>query len=74
MPEVGTRWRHKKLGTEYEIITETASMQCSAAPGFECQFEDDHWTVYRSVRTGAMWVRPTAEFMDGRFEKIEGVA
>lgn len=64
-------YRHKKRGTVYEIISSTVSMQCSAAPEFERQFEDDHWTIYRNVQTGTLWVRPTPEFEDGRFERIE---
>lgn len=68
---VGERWRHKKRGTIYEIVTDTASLQCSAAPEFEAMFDDDHWTIYRSELTGAMYVRPTPEFMDGRFERVE---
>jgi hypothetical protein len=62
------RWRHKKSGTEYEIITDSAQLQCASAPTFEKRFH--HFTVYRSVRTGAIFVRPTAEFNDGRFEPI----
>jgi hypothetical protein len=62
------RWRHKKRGTVYEVITDVASLQCSAAPDFEAAFEDDNWTVYRNVDTGAIYVRPTEEFLDGRFE------
>lgn len=64
-------YRHKKCGTVYEIITDTASLQCSAAPEFERTFEDDAWTVYRSVKTGAIFVRPTEEFLDGRFEVVD---
>jgi hypothetical protein len=68
---MATRWRHKKRGTIYEIITDRAFLQCSAAPEFEKTFDDDSWTVYRNIVTDAIWVRPTEEFMDGRFEKIE---
>jgi hypothetical protein len=64
------RYRHKKRGTTYEIITHRASLQCSAAPAFEQMFDDDEWTVYRNVDTGAIYVRPTPEFIDGRFEQI----
>jgi len=65
------RWRHKKRGTTYEVITDSASLQCSAAPEFEKMFDDDVFTVYRSEQTGAVYVRPTEEFLDGRFEKLE---
>lgn len=67
------RWRHKKRGTVYEILTDNASLQCSAAPEFESMFDDDHFTVYQNVATGAIYVRPTEEFQDGRFERIEEV-
>lgn len=66
----GEHWRHKKRGTVYEVVTDTASLQCSAAPDFEATFEYDNWTVYKSVATGAFYVRPTPEFMDGRFERL----
>jgi hypothetical protein len=66
-----TIWRHKKRGTTYEILHDNASLQCAAAPEFENMFEDDHWVVYRSLRTGAIFVRPYPEFHDGRFEAIE---
>ena len=63
-------WRHKKRGTVYEVLTDVASLQCSAAEEFERMFEDDNWTVYRNVETGHIWVRPTEEFLDGRFEQV----
>lgn len=70
----GQQWRHKKRGTVYEIITDAASMQCSEAPDFEAMFEDVDWTVYRNIKTGAIWFRPTMEFLDGRFELLAGDA
>lgn len=63
-------WRHKKRGTKYQILTDSASLQCSAAPEFEKLFDEDCFTVYQNVETGAVYVRPTPEFFDGRFEKI----
>jgi hypothetical protein len=33
-------------------------------------FEDENWTVYRSTLTGAVYVRLTEEFRDGRFEQL----
>jgi hypothetical protein len=65
-------WRHKKRGTVYEIITQDASLQCATWPEMEEMFDDDTFTVYRSINTSAIYVRPTPEFMDGRFEKVEG--
>jgi hypothetical protein len=63
-------WRHKKRGTTYEIITQGASLQCATWPEMEDMFDDDTFTVYRNVDTGAIYVRPTPEFMDGRFERL----
>ncbi len=68
--EVNGRYRHKS-GMVYVVITDCASLQCSATPEFEAMFDGHDWTVYRNVKTGAIWVRPTKEFKDGRFEKIE---
>lgn len=67
----GTFWRHKKRQLIYEVITDTASIQCSTSPEFEERYDDEHWIVYRNVKTGAVWVRPTEEFRDGRFEQVE---
>lgn len=64
------RYRHKKRGTIYEVLTDSASLQCSCAPEVEHLFGDDTFTVYRSVDTGAVYVRPTPEFLDGRFEPV----
>ncbi len=63
------QWRHKKRGSVYEVLTDNASLQCASAPEFEQRF--DRWTVYRDVLTGAMYLRPTPEFKDGRFELID---
>lgn len=68
--DVMPQWRHKKRGTVYEIISDSAALQCSCAPNVEEMFDDDTFTVYRSVTTGAVYVRPTAEFQDGRFEQL----
>jgi hypothetical protein len=66
-----SRWRHKNRGTVYEIITTTALMQCATRADIEQMFEKDMFTVYKSIETGQIWLRPTAEFMDGRFEQID---
>ena len=67
---IGEIWRHKKRGTTYEIVSDSASMQCSAAPKFEALFADEDWIVYRSTDTAVFYVRPRDEFLDGRFERI----
>lgn len=68
---IGSRWRHKKRGTTYEIVSETASLQCASVPEVETLFEDDYFIVYRSEQTGADYVRPAPEFLDGRFERLD---
>lgn len=68
---VGSRWRHKKRGTTYEVVSDAASLPCSAAPEFESLFDDDYFVVYRSEETGAFYLRPAPEFLDGRFERLD---
>lgn len=63
-------WRHNLRGSVYEVVTHDASFQCSAWQYAEEQFADETFTVYRSVDTGAMYVRLTEEFKDGRFTRI----
>lgn len=63
-------WKHKLRGSVYEVLTHSASLQCSCWPCAEEQFADEAFTVYRSVETGAVYVRPTEEFQDGRFTRI----
>lgn len=64
------RYRHKKRGTIYDVVTDAASIQCAAMPEIEAVFGDDCWTIYRDVATGSWYVRPTEEFLDGRFEEV----
>ena len=70
MIEVGSTWRHKKRGTSYEVLHNTASLECASEPQFERMFEDEHWIVYRNLRTASIHVRLEQEFEDGRFEQI----
>jgi len=35
-------WRHKVRGHVYEVLTDSASIQCSAAPEFEAAFESEN--------------------------------
>lgn len=62
-------WVHKKRGTMYRVLTTTAHVQCSTSPDFEQRYGDDNWTVYQSVSDGAVYVRLSSEFHDGRFER-----
>ena len=58
-------WRHRKRGTVYEIIG-PAIMQAESS-----SLNESACVIYRSVESGTMWVRPTCEFFDGRFEEID---
>lgn len=63
-------WRHKKRGTTYEILHDRAVLQCSSEQKFEDMFSQEVWTVYRDIHSGSVYLRPTKEFLDGRFEKF----
>jgi hypothetical protein len=56
-------WRHKKRGTTYKVIG-TAEAQVE-----DCILEGHRVVVYRADSDGKLWVRPTEEFYDGRFER-----
>jgi hypothetical protein len=60
-----TRWRHKKRGTGYDVLTSVAEAQCAT----DAINEGDHVTVYVGD-DDKWWVRKTSEFQDGRFERI----
>lgn len=59
-PEIGSKWRHRKGGA-YEIVTNARNEATLEAV-----------VVYRDEIVGMTWVRPLAEFIDGRFTKISG--
>lgn len=59
-PEIGSKWRHLKGGA-YEIVTNARNEATLEAV-----------VVYRDEIVGMTWVRPLAEFIDGRFTKISG--
>lgn len=57
----GARYRHKKTGAVYTVRCE-ATIEATMTPA----------VVYcREDATPGIWVRPTAEFLDGRFERLE---
>lgn len=64
---VATRetWRHVKRGTLYEVLGD-AELQDAAGFG---QHEHACLTIYRG-EDGKLWARNSAEFQDGRFERI----
>jgi hypothetical protein len=63
-------WRHKKRGTTYQVVTHFAALQCATDQAIEDRFDDLNWTIYRSREDGAVYMRLTSEFMDGRFERV----
>lgn len=64
-PRDGSRWRHKKRGSTYSVMG-VASAQVVGDPIEEGAMA----VVYRSEHDGSLWLRPAAEFMDGRFEPL----
>ena len=58
------RWKHKKTGGSYREI---GRGRMQAAIG---TVDMDHVVIYQSEKDGSLWVRPTGEFDDGRFEQL----
>ncbi|MGC2853914.1 DUF1653 domain-containing protein [Novispirillum sp. DQ9] len=52
-----TLYRHLKRGTVYEVLHEDAKIEAT----------QERAVVYRCTTDGTIWVRPHAEFFDGRF-------
>jgi hypothetical protein len=65
----GQKWRHKRRGGVYTIVNDNAGLECSSAPDLEEAFSDQAMVVYQH-ELGGFYVRPIAEFLDGRFELI----
>ena len=59
-PAPGSRWRHVKTGGGYEVLWGQALIEASRTPA----------VVYRAEVGGQVWVRPLAEFTDGRFQPL----
>lgn len=56
----GKKFRHVRSGGEYEVVA-TGFIEADLTP---C-------TIYMSLASGTVWVRPFIEFNDGRFECID---
>jgi hypothetical protein len=66
----GTRWRHLKRGTTYEVVG-IAKLQTAQTLGVA---DETPMVVYKNEANGKLSVRALDEFCDGRFEAaIEGV-
>lgn len=52
-------YRHNKTGGVYEAI-------CNA----HMEETGDLMVVYRNIETGERWIRPAAQFNDGRFTRL----
>ena len=63
-------WRHRKRGTEYEVLDTNTGLQCSSFSAYiENIFEHTPLVTYRSLGDGRVWVRPLREW-DSRFELV----
>lgn len=57
----GSRWKHLKTGHTYRA-REQVIIEATMTPAIVYGRED---------ATPGLWVRPLAEFLDGRFERLE---
>lgn len=67
-------YRHKRRGTYYELLS-IGKMQCGPwyiheGEGAYTNCDGQEVAVYRSLDDGKLWVRPRAEFEDGRFDFV----
>jgi len=68
--ERGRRFRHWTRGSEYQLECADARVQFSGNRKIEQALTDVPLAVYRDVLTSRWFVRPTAEFLDGRFVEV----
>lgn len=64
LPQIGSRWQHKKRGTTYIVVANKARIQTGT------QMKDDEFAVVYVGEHGDYGVRSPAEFMDGRFAAL----
>lgn len=62
----GHLWRHKVRGTTYRILG-IGRVQCPHDKPLE---DDEFPLVYQDIETGALGIRRSPEFHDGRFERV----
>jgi len=60
----GATYRHRRRGTSYTVLGK-AILQSTRS------LSDEQELVIYVGPDGRLWARPTDEFYDGRFEKIE---
>lgn len=60
------RYEHTKRGTRYAVLDPAARFQTSHPIG-----DNERVVVYRDIVSGELWVRPAAEFFDGRFRLVQ---
>lgn len=60
--EPGTEWLHRKTGVKYVVLA-TAFLEPYLIKV----------VIYQCKTGGDIWVRPLAEFLDGRFTLLNGV-
>lgn len=68
IPIDGRIVRHKRRGSIYRVVGD-GTAQCDKPIR-----DGDTVAIYRHRTEGRLWVRPPAEFDDGRFEQIGGGA
>ncbi|EFO31625.1 hypothetical protein TRICHSKD4_1830 [Roseibium sp. TrichSKD4] len=60
---IESHWKHVKRGTEYWVQAVALREE-----------DREPVVIYRDCHTGTCWVRPTNEFLDGRFERLSEFA